>query len=170
MLNTTISFINAFLNWVVSLLPVPRIVKPPVEESVWFLHKDFYVFRGYWDGQTFRGPYISSSRRSKYDPEEVYLWGFSSLLHIPQLSKKGATISHSRVHIITDRRSKELYDYVDKNGKKMKVTWNQKKNLEKNPYYTSVSDKRDLINKQVYKRAEQENEQFHKETGKWLYR
>lgn len=168
-MNTFIRLLNLFINFIISLVPIPMFITPPKGIKLWGLHKDWYFFDVTYNGEQLDAGYLSHRKRVLYNLDQFKVWGFNELVRIPYIKKTPAMVRPTGLQIVTDRRTQEVWDYTDALGKKMKVTYTQRKQLEKDRFYTSNSEKKKLVDAGFERIIERENTQSKALTGKYIH-
>lgn len=167
-MNKAIDLLNYFINFLVSLVPIPAVLRPPQDEQVRFMHRHLFWVDCTYRGDKYVGSYLSATKRATYDKSDVLFYRFVNVLNIPHIPTRKATVTPTNITLILGRKEKEVWDYKDPLGKEYKVTYNQRKQLEKNPLATTVGDKAEKLKANQEKAMELKHNQLKQIRGNSL--
>lgn len=175
-MNLIIHLINALLNWVISLVPIPVFITPPNGTSIYMMRikklplgTDIQVKKGIYSFGKWFGEYLGPNRYEILD--SIAWWSFKDPIQIPTINFNRDPLfdGAGTITIMSDRRHRQVWDYRHIDGKKMNVTYDMRKKLETNPFATTLPDKEERLKKKTEKVREEKFNAYKKATGKDLW-
>lgn len=175
-MNLIIHLINALLNWIISLVPIPAFITPPNGTPIYMMRikklplgTDIQVKKGVYFFGKWLGEYLGPNRNELLD--SIVWWSFKDPVQIPTINFNRDPLFDGvgTITIRSDRRHRQVWDYRHIDGKKMNVTYDMRKQLEKNPFATTLPDKAKRLEKKTEKIREEKFNAYKKTTGKDLW-